>query len=77
MSSKTDVTYILQHIPSGFYAKASYGDLELTENKSNAKRFEPNETKSAAMWAKLTSSGAFKVIKRTETTSTSYEEVEL
>ncbi len=77
MSSKTDVTYILQHIPSGFYAKASYGDLELTENITKAKQFEPNETKSAVMWSKLISSDSFKVIKRTETTSTSYEEVEL
>lgn len=76
MSSKTDVTYILKHISSGFYAKSSYGDLELTENKFNAKRFEPNESKDKSMWEKLTATGDYEVIKRTEVTTVSHEEVE-
>ena len=70
---KETIHYLLKH-ESGFYVKTASGFIELTEDKEKAKRFDP--MKKDADWKKLYATGHYKTVKRTETLSVDYQEVE-
>lgn len=74
MSKKEHVQYILKH-ESGFYVKRASGTLNLTEDISDAMRFEPNDKATQSIWETLYKDDRYSVIKRTETTEITYEGV--
>ena len=74
VTDKTDTRYLLQHKSSGFYVTSATG---LTTLISHAKLYEVNEKRTPPEWSDLLETGEYKVIKRTETVSVDYEEVEL
>lgn len=74
MTDKTDTRYLLQHKSSGFYVTSATG---LTTLISHAKLYEVNEKRTPPEWSDLLETGEYKVIKRTETISVDYEEVQI
>ena len=75
MFKKENITYILRH-ENGFYVKNSAGAIELTDDKKNARQFPVNNIKSNSDFVKLTSSGQYKIEKRTETITVEFKEID-
>ena len=74
MSKKVDTRYLLQHKSSGFYVTSA---TSLTTLVSHAKLYEVNDTRTPPEWSDLLDTGEYQVIKRTETVSVEYEEVQI
>lgn len=83
---KQEVNYILQHKDSGFYVKPFSAYPEYTTNRNAAKLWLAEEgekgekmrvsQKEEKNWQTVMEHGEHKVIKRIETTTVEYEEVE-
>ena len=74
MTDKTDTRYLLQHKSSGFYVTSATG---LTTLISHAKLYKKKKKRTPPEWSDLLETGEYKVIKRTETVSVEYEEVQI
>ena len=77
MSQKQEINYILQHKDSGFYVKPFSAYPEYTTNRNAAKLWLEDMQKEDDKWQAVMQHGEHKVIKRIETTTVEYEEVEL
>lgn len=74
---KENVTYILKHIPTGYFLRSTGSEITLTDTISRAVKLEPNDKTTDTLWKKFAEKDDYTLIKRTEVTTVEYEEVKL
>lgn len=73
---KEDVRYILKHKRNGLYLMDKNGH-EFTTNRSSAREWKVNNKPDEEYWASLMKGNDYTVIRRIETVTVEYKEVEM